>query len=242
MSKRIFVVDDPNVASEVEALLRSRGLTKQNTTDTPQMSEDDSFPFLRRVGATTPKAQPKKVSPSPFPWRDGNEAPVVGSSPFPWRDGVTTPNHEYRSMGPGIRGIQRVPKMKRPSSDDFMEAIRNLGASPAKAINSLEDPLGFLRYLAHHPSSNPHESSCGTFNPPEARESRLFVNGGCGGFIPADARDLAMGRQLYTSNGCGGWSAPSYGGCGGTMHSIGGCGGWSTPSYGGCGGTTYRSC
>ena len=236
MSKRVFVVDDPNVASEVEALLRSRGLTKQNTSNTPQPSEDDSFPFLRRMGTTTSKAQPKKVSPSPFPWRDGDEAPVVGSSPFSWRDGVTTPNHEYRSMGPGIRGIERIPQMKRSTMErSIMETLRRAMTQPSRT---------------------PYESSCGNFNPEPHPTSRLFVNGGCGGFIPADARDLAMGRQLYTSNGCGGfepvaqrpiggcggWPAPSYGGCGGTMHSIGGCGGWSTPSYGGCGGTTYRSC
>ena len=202
MSKRIFVVDDPTVAAEVETLLRSRGLnrTSQRNGDLPSMDEimkrgvdviDDAvnhesdFPFFKRVSS------PRSVSPSPFPWRD--------SSPLP------------------------TPKMARPSMNNLVHQFERIMRTPSRA---------------------PFESSCGTFNPDPHHTSRLYVNGGCGGFVAADANDLAMGRQLYTSNGCGGFEpiTPSYGGCGGMMTSFAGCGGWqTTPSYGGCGGTTYLS-
>ena len=217
MSKRVFVVDDPTIAAEVEALLRSRGLsrTSQRDADLPSMGDvsqmkmdeieaEPNFPFFKRVGT------PRTVSPSPFPWRDGE----------------VTPKSEYRSMGPGMRGIERIPQMKRPSLDEFIQ----------KTFNN----------VMSKPSRRPFESSCGNFNPEPQRLPRLFVNGGCGGFIPADARDLAMGRQLYTSSGCGGFEPVPQrpiSGCGGlSTPSYAGCGGrWSAPSYGGCGGTTYMS-
>ena len=199
MSKRVFVVDDPTVAAEVETLLRSRGLnrTSQRNADLPSMNEvaqrgmdvmDDDmieevdFPFFKRVG------NPRSVSPSPFPWRDGD----------------VTPKSEYRSMGPRVRGIERIPQMKRPSMDEFIKKTFNNAMSK--------------------PSRHPFESSCGTFNPEPHPTSRLFVNGACGGFIPADARDLAMGRQLYTHSGCGGFEPVSQrpmGGCVGTTYMSG---------------------
>ena len=83
MSKKVFVVDDPNVAAEVEALLRSRGLSKQPSTQVsnrPPMgrpinaTEDDSFPFLRRVLPNLVKRE--VAAPSPFPWRDGEAQPT----------------------------------------------------------------------------------------------------------------------------------------------------------------------
>lgn len=195
MSKRVFVVDDPTVAAEVEALLRSKGLnrTSQRNADLSSMNEasqrgvprNEEFPFYKRMTNAT-----KTNVPSPFSWRDGG----------------------------------MVPHMKRPSIDEHIRKA-------------------FGRAMRTS-SRAPFESSCGTFNPDPHHTSRLYVNGGCGGFVAADANDLAMGRQLYTSNGCGGFEpiTPSYGGCGGMMTSFAGCGGrHTTPSYGGCGGTTYLS-
>ena len=219
MSKRVFVVDDPTVAAEVETLLRSRGLnrTSQRNADLPSMNE------VAQRGMDVMDDDMIEEADFPFFKRVGNHR-SVSSSPFPWRDGDVTPKSEYRSMGPGMRGVERIPQMKRPSMDEFVK----------KTFNN----------IMSKPSRRPFESSCGTFNP-KPSPSRLFVNGACGGFIPADARDLAMGRQLYTHSGCGGFEPVSQrpmGGCGGwSAPSFGGCGGWSTPSYGGCGGTTYMS-
>ena len=191
MAKRVFVVDDPTIAAEVENLLRSKGLnrTSQRNVNMPSVEgENVEFPYYKRPST------PKEVLSSPFGWRDGN----------------TAPNPQYRRMGPGVRGIERIPQMKRPSIDE--ERLAHV----------------FNRIMSQ-PSRQPFESSCGTFNPEPHPTSRLFVRGGCGGdFLPADARDLAMGRQLYTSNGCGGFEPipqhpHSSGGCGGTMYSIGGC-------------------
>ena len=198
MAKRVFVVDDPTIAAEVENLLRSKGLnrTSQRNVNMPSVEgEDVEFPYYKRPSTS------KEVTPSPFGWRDGN----------------TTPNPQYRRMGPGVRGIERIPQMKRPSIDE-------------------EHLAHVFNHIMSQPSRQPFESSCGTFNPEPHPTSRLFVSGACGSYVPADARDLAMGRQLYTSNGCGGFDPIPQ-----RPHSSGGCGGWSAPSYGGCGGTTYMS-
>lgn len=198
MSKRVFVVDDPNVASEVEALLRSRGLSQMNKK-LPSMNEvanarpvssrgfvnEGEFPFFKRVAKEMPRVQPQReVNPSPFSWRDGAS----------------------RTMGVIMNDIVREMQNPRPQV------------------------------------KRPYEMSCGTFTPPTP-PSRLFVGGACGGYEVADAHDVMMGRQLYRSNGCGGFEPISYpsGGCGGTTHDIGGCGGWRTNYISGCGGTTYRS-
>lgn len=212
MSKKVFVVDDPNVAREVEALLRSRGLSKQPSTQVsnrPPMgrpinaTEDDSFPFLRRI---------QKPTPSTSSWRDGDTTMRPMPSPFPWRDGDTT--------------VRSTPK-RRDDLGISQELLDDL-------LHSLEHPSPYKRpyemscgtFTPPTPSARLFvNSGCGGFVAADAHDlamgRQLYSSNGCGGFEPI---------------------TPSYGGCGGMMTSYPGCGGrYTTPSYGGCGGTTYLS-
>lgn len=215
MSKKVFVVDDPNVAAEVEALLRSRGLSKQPSTTVssrPSMGEpinamEDSFPFLRRVSPNPVKRE--VAAPSPFPWRDGVQREMTTSSPFPWRDGE----------------IQPTPKMVRPSMDNLLHQFKRIMRTPSRTPYTMDcgnftPPTPSARLFVN--------SGCGGFVAADAHDlamgRQLYSSNGCGGFEPI---------------------TPSYGGCGGMMTSYPGCGGrYTTPSYGGCGGsvgTTYLS-
>ena len=202
MSKRVFVVDDPNVASEVEALLRSRGLSRTNVENEPNARHSINS---------------RMVPPQGIHGRLNEDL-----------DAVKMVNDHLRAMH---QKEQDFPFFKRLG-------VRNPRRMEASVSPS---PFGW-RDGAMAPRKLPYEMSCGTFTPPTP-PSRLFVGGACGGYEVADARDLMMGRQLYRSNGCGGFEPISYpsGGCGGTTHDIGGCGGWRTNYIRGCGGTTYRS-
>lgn len=193
MSKRVFVVDDPNVASEVETLLRSRGLCKTDRSQ-PSMNEigdsrptmrrgivnDGDFPFFKRI-SQEPKPVVREVNPLPFSWRDGV-------------------NQVAKNI---VRGI--MSPIKRPYE---MSCGTFTPPTPSARLFVNGGCGGFQAADAHDLMSGRQlyrSNGCGGFEP----ITQSYA--GCGGRISTPSFGGCGGGYGYSS--CGG--SVSTGGCGG---------------------------